>query len=87
MYREEMVMRLQNGEDPLELSIEKWESLLEQAKTDANEFDGFEFSSSTCALCYIYRYVKNQVDCGSCPVFEVTNLPYCHNTPYEKARS
>lgn len=80
MYAKEMVERVENGEDPLELSIEKWVDIVdcfENAETDS-DCTGLENSSSNCALCFTHP------DCDNCPVYLFTGIIGCADTPYVK---
>lgn len=55
MNRAEVIARMAAGEDPRDLSIEKWE----QIKAGTGEREG----SDNCALCAAY-----EPDCQGCPV-------------------
>ena len=68
MDRKEMLARLKKGEDPLELSIEKWKDIVEGK--------GEDVATLNCALCEVHK------DCKTCPIFEKSNEHDCHNTPY-----
>jgi len=70
MNRTEMLERLERGEDPLELSIQKWEDIVNGVGEDEGRYN--------CALCYVY-YDK---DCKGCPVKERTGHDSCDGTPY-----
>ena len=71
MDRKEMQARLKKGEDPLEISIAKWEDIAKGKDLD-------EFGSYNCALCYV------RDDCRSCPVLEKTGKITCDDTPYDE---
>lgn len=58
MNYDEMVERLDAGEDPLEVSILKWKDIVEGKGT--NEYD------DNCALCHVY--LTSDMDCGDCPI-------------------
>ena len=75
MNREEMIRRLDAGEDPLEVSIVKWE-FLRDMRDEIEEY--IEINSTTCALCW---------DCNTncdegCVIYNHTNKVACHSTPY-----
>jgi len=70
MDREEMLKRLKKGEDPLELSIEKWQDIVDGKGGD----DG----PKNCALCEVYVW------CHGCPVSEKTGSSSCDDTPYNQ---
>ena len=68
MYREEMLRRLEDDEDPLELTIGKWEDLVKHLESieDFDDYDmGLEAGERNCALCYVF-------DCGCCEGCPVT---------------
>ena len=67
MNRKDMLKRLEAGEDPLELSIEKWRDIVDGK--------GCDYGSNNCALCEIVDH------CYSCPVNVVTEQE-CYGTPY-----
>ena len=73
--------RLRNGEDALELSIEKWEG-----KVDILESDEIPvlYGADDCALCL--EYLGNFLEgyCKGCPVYNLTKQTGCEGTPYEK---
>ena len=73
MNRKQMLARLKKGEDPLELSIEKWQDIVNQKRKNPN------FGERNCALCE--EYGKN--NCEGCPVYLKTKAIGCANTPYE----
>jgi hypothetical protein len=73
MTAEDVTRRLAAGEDPLELSIEKWEILVERwSDEDVDILKDVDkdsaISASTCALCesVLDDYL---VDCEKCPYF------------------
>jgi len=78
MEREEMLTRLGIGEDPLDLTIEKWERIA--AGTGKNR----EYSN--CALCEVYSKrgttPQGYRACKGCPVSKKTGMGNCLNTPY-----
>ncbi len=71
MLRSDMIARLDEGESPLELAIEKWYDI--KAGRHNN------IGPSTCALCYVYW----RHDCVGCPIYEETGCDGCEHTPYE----
>ena len=83
MTREEMLKRLKAGEDPLDLSIEKWVDIVEHLNkiSSLEEFDKeIEMGAHNCALCETYF----DGSCAQCPVNEVSGKAECQGTPYEK---
>jgi len=85
MTREEMLKRLKTGEDPLDLSIEKWERVVKHlsGSTRFKEYDRkVEMEASNCALCFVYARYK----CNGCPVKKATGYGCCNKTPYESFR-
>jgi len=90
MKREEMLERLERGEDPLELSIQKWRDIVEHLEhiQSFDEYDdSLERGSLNCALCEVYR------SCLDCPIATYANrnsseVPdgrkygLCRYTPY-----
>lgn len=65
-----MKNRLEAGEDPLELSIEKW--------LDIAAGENVNVGPANCALCHLY--LSNH--CEKCPVFIHTKQRFCQGTPY-----
>ena len=72
MNREEMIRRLDAGEDPLEVSIVKWE---EQRDCDV----GLDLSPDTCALCHTQPIPRS---CLICTIRNYTGHSGCTGTPY-----
>lgn len=68
-YRE-MRRRLNNGENPLDLSIEKWEGVAFKGDVDSG--------GCNCSLCEVY-FIYGCIDC---PVRNKTGLKTCNNTPF-----
>jgi len=63
MTRKEMIERLMKGEDPLDLSIEKWEDIVEHLKkiSSFEEYDErLEKGQYNCALCELYLKMPTQ---------------------------
>ena len=80
MNREEMLKRLKAGEDPLDLSIEKWKDIVDCLNQiqQVEEFgEELEAGRDNCALCEVYR------NCHLCPVSEWTHKKGCVGTPYD----
>lgn len=73
MKREEMLKRLKAGESPLELSIEKWQDIVDGKGEDQ--------SSLNCALCETTP-IDAEDECNGCIVKETTGEPNCLGTPY-----
>ena len=83
MNREEMLRRLKAGEDPLDLSIEKWEDIVNHLKSirRASDFDeSLEAQGDNCGLCEVHE------GCRSCPVCKRTGRENCSGTPYWEFR-
>lgn len=70
MNRSEMLKRLEAGEDALELSIEKWQDIVDGK--------GKNYDSLNCALC------ESIPTCKLCIIFKKTGESDCEETPYEK---
>jgi len=66
MNREEMLTRLEKGEDALELSIEKWQDIKKSG-------EAVKIGFSNCALCHLYNTQANHTAyCEGCPIYEKT---------------
>jgi hypothetical protein len=68
MTREEMLKRLKSGESPLELSIDKWNRIVDahrSGKTVDYEF----YCGRTCALCEVFRKDIVTNPCVDCPYY------------------
>jgi len=81
--RREMLKRLYGkGEDPLELSIRKWEDIYDAIKRCRKyipeTIGKLEDGIHNCALCEI----AFDSGCGSCPVAQSTKSRSCIGTPY-----
>ena len=72
MDRTEMLERLSNGEDPLEVSIKKWE--------DMRDHDARDYGHLNCALCETYG---RRSSINSCPVSKCTGRFSCYDTPID----
>ena len=70
MTREEMLKRLKKGEDPLELSIQKWQDIVDGKGKDEK--------AANCALCRVYcRTSYCQISRNEkCPVGNCSSTPY-----------
>jgi len=78
-----MLKRLKAGEDPLDLSIEKWKDIVNhlneiQCVEDFNK--ELEEGEENCALCEVY----GAKDCKDCPVYQRTGKEGCLGTPYSE---
>jgi len=62
MNREDMLRRLGEGEDALELSIEKWQDIVDGKGVDNGHYN--------CALCRTYDVANTKTKCGGCPLFD-----------------
>jgi len=74
MEREEMLERIEKGEDLLEISIQKWQDIVDGV--------GEENGTHNCALCQAYWMSSNDI-CTECPVFMQTGFRFCGGTPYD----
>jgi len=70
-----MLRRLNTGEDPIELSIEKWEDIVNGT--------GRDLQADNCALCEVHRG-PTSLECGDCPIVKKVNDFGCAGTPYAK---
>ena len=78
-----MLRRLQAGEDPLDLSIEKWQDIVDCVDRirQVEEFPKeLEEGEANCALCETY------LGCEGCPIRERTESRSCLGTPYYRFR-
>ncbi len=79
MTREEMLRRLEDKEDPLAISIVKWEEIW----LGLGRVGGAE----NCALCYRFQTHLSDIvvaRCKYCPVYRKTGKTLCDGTPYHK---
>jgi len=74
MTRSEMLRRLRRGEDPRDLSEEKWDNI--------RHGKGVDRLDENCALCEEY-FGKA---CEGCIVYIKTGKRACNNTPYREWR-
>jgi len=87
MNRKEMLARLKAGENPLEVSIQKWVDL-------SNSRITYSVGQSNCALCELHNHESTSLLrrifgrskgwCEDCPVFKKTQTAFCQNTPFEQ---
>lgn len=78
MERDEVIRRVQGGENLLELSIEAWE---DKRETLPNKFA--DMSSDACALCS----TRDVWGCSICVITKYTGKPLCRGTPYRNCVS
>jgi len=86
MHRNEMLYRLAIGEDPLELSIQKWQDIVDclDRITDMHEFDQkLQNGSLNCALC---ERSDLESFCDQCIIGIYTHDGGCDGTPFGAAR-
>lgn len=82
MTGKELAGRLSKGEDPLDLSIEKWERVVGEMQDGVsyNELLGMgSFGVMTCGICIISD------DCSECPYhqyFDQVCFSKIHDAPY-----
>jgi len=63
----EMSIRLESGEDALDLSIEKWERIALWGLA-GNSIFYKDYEAASCGLCHLYLY--NSLErCGKCPYY------------------
>lgn len=70
MDKKEMLKKLREGQDPLEVSIQKWQDIVDGEGEDLGELN--------CALCKTFP----RQDCRGCPIAEKTGKSGCDDTPY-----
>jgi hypothetical protein len=76
MNREEMLKKLVFGINPLEVSIEKWQDIVD----GKGEFLG----RTNCALCERFYHAGFFIsNCNTCPVRLRTGESFCAGTPLE----
>ena len=73
MNRTEMLRRLKKGEDPLEISIQKWQDIVDGK--------GKDLGSNNCALCE--KFNNSEFNCHGCAVQQKTKRLGCRGSPYE----
>ena len=86
MNRKDMLRRLEAGENALELSIQKWQDIVNgEGKDDYRDI---------CALCEVHRLSREEeykhsysIACDNCPVKLKTGKPFCQNSPWSETRS
>lgn len=86
MDRETMILRLKQGENPLKLTIEKWQDIVTGK--------GKDNCRDNCALCETYRVSEveerkqtSSEHCSSCPVKHKTGQPFCQGSPWPNYNS
>ncbi len=75
----EMIERLENGEDPLTLSIEKWQDIV----NDKGKHKHLDQGCDNCALCETYQVREKELPCHKCPVYLFTKHSGCQGTPVQ----
>jgi len=85
MDRHEMIKRLGMGENPIDVSIQKWEDGKRYVESDTFDFKVVSQmlkGGDNCALCF--RYVDDYWYniCSECPIYKRTGMTLCQNTPY-----
>jgi len=81
MTPEQVKQRLADGEDPLDLSIEKWVDMeLFVINNPSRYMDVFDMEQGddNCGLCHRHRKDR----CQTCPVANATGTPLCGGSPY-----
>lgn len=82
--------RLKRGEDPLNLSIKKWEGVVKKFEGGAHLHDLF-LGCNHCPLCLgpgKYDDVKRDIPlCRRCPIGKITKQDLCDGTPYQEFES
>lgn len=73
MTKEEMLKALEEGQDPLAVSIRKWEDIVDEM--------GIDMHQENCALCHVFLGEEPN-HCKKCPVSIESKAPFCYNTPY-----
>lgn len=83
MDAKEVRDRLAVGADPLDLSIEKWERIVDAGLDGIKADIGFK----QCALCASVGRITFSSDtlCDDCPIYKKTGEGTCIDTPYIKA--
>lgn len=69
--------------EALTASIEHWKRLV--ACKHPADFRREGYGMRECALCTLFFNQKEAGTCEGCPVYEVTGLPGCSDTPYVRA--
>lgn len=84
MPREEMLKKLDDGEDPLDISIEKWERLIKWMKLNPDEYpDSQWYHASTCALCEVHHVMYCDDSYSTC-VLDKVDCCYDKNSTWEQ---
>ena len=77
MNKRDMKRRLKAGEDPLELSIEKYNDILDGSMALTRDHVHGDY----CACCEKYSH---NVGCDGCPVERKTKKDDCRGTPWKR---
>ena len=64
MNRQEMLDRLAKGESPIDVSIKKWQDIVDIHIENPDKFVFIDFGSGNCALC---ETSNEKLNCGDCP--------------------
>jgi len=71
MTHEEVVSRLDDGEDPFVLVLEKWKRILELiVLNDPDALDRDYYDCESCAFCFLYDDDPEVEECENCPLFQ-----------------
>ncbi len=73
MTRKEMLQKLENGADLLDLAIQKWQNIVLEI--------GIDEGVDNCALCEVYT-LEDGACTEECPIMADTNRMGCKGTPY-----
>jgi len=91
MDEKEATYRLRKGEDPLELSIEKWQNMRRQlewqkeAGVPEDEIVArIKWMDDIGPLCLTYLSRSCRKFLRKCPVYKATGLRNCRGTPYRE---
>lgn len=67
LTRDEIVTRLREGADLLELSLEKWNAVIKMVLDGpVSELRELDITGRTCAMCH--AYCGDDLSCSECPV-------------------
>lgn len=80
-----MIKRLGMGENPIDVSIQKWEDGKRYVESDTFDFKVVSHMlkrADNCALCFIYHDDCWYGMCYECPIYKRTGIRLCQNTPY-----
>ena len=88
MDKATMLERLEAGDNPLELSIKKWEDILTEIEATREPLCESDMGTANCALCEIYRNRKPYIEmCKGCPILIKTGRKECDGTPVKWSTS